>query len=286
MTDRPQYGGCTRLPKSSAGLRGCRGCCAPDPVIATPAVVEAPAAPKKPAGRPWDRILTIALLAYGVVNVFMTGMSYLNLPDLMNESMKILGIEGEFTNFEQARVWGTVAAIVLVIGWVLTAWLSMRRLRSGKITWWLPLVRRRSDHAGGGVHHGADDGRSGVPDLRRGDVEGVELASVLAVCAVHELRPDAGTVGTTAIRTTFRLRGRCASARTGSMPMCKLTARTTVAWTKPCTRTRRRMRRNRNASSAARFRRGGSARICAYRGSISVSHSWASSGRSAPPSLR
>lgn len=141
MTDRPQYGEYA-TPEEQRRLAGLPPMdAAPEtPVIATPAVVEAPAAPKKPAGRPWDRILTIALLAYGVVNVFMTGMSYLNLPDLMNESMKILGIEGEFTNFEQATVWGTIAAVVLVIGWVLTAWLSMRRLRSGKITWWLPLV--------------------------------------------------------------------------------------------------------------------------------------------------
>lgn len=141
MTDRPQYGEYA-TPEEQRRLAGLPPVdAAPEtPAIASPAVVEAPAAPAKPAGRPWDRILTIALLAYGVINVFMTGMSYLNLPDLMNESMKILGIEGEFTNFEQARVWGTVAAIVLVIGWVLTAWLSMRRLRSGKITWWLPLV--------------------------------------------------------------------------------------------------------------------------------------------------
>ncbi len=31
--------------------------------------------------------------------------------------MKILGIEGEFTNFAQGRIWGTIAAIVLAVGW-------------------------------------------------------------------------------------------------------------------------------------------------------------------------
>jgi uncharacterized membrane protein YhaH (DUF805 family) len=99
-----------------------------------------PAAAPQPTGRRWDRIITIVLLAYGVVNVLMAGMSYLDLPSVMNQSMKVLGIDGEFSNFEQAKVWGTIAAIVLVVGWVITAWLSTRRLRRGKLTWWVPLV--------------------------------------------------------------------------------------------------------------------------------------------------
>lgn len=139
MTDRPQFGEYA-TPEEQRRLAGLPPVDAvtEEPVTVTPAPAEAPAV--RAAGRPWDRIITIALLAYGVVNVFMSGMSYLNLPDLMNQSMQILGIEGEFTNFAQGRVWGTAAAIVLVVGWVITAWLSMRRLRSGKITWWLPLA--------------------------------------------------------------------------------------------------------------------------------------------------
>lgn len=110
----------------------------------TSPVVE-PLVPTAPArsitkARPWDRIITIALLAYGLVNVFMTGMAYLDLPTVMNQSMGILGIEGEFTNFAQGKLWGTTAAILLVVGWVITAWLSLRRLRTGKLTWWVPLV--------------------------------------------------------------------------------------------------------------------------------------------------
>lgn len=90
--------------------------------------------------RPVDRFATIALLAYGLINVVMTASSYLDLPTVMNEAMKILGIEGEFTNYTQGRLWGTIAAIVLVVGWALTATFSVRRLRRGKLTWWVPLV--------------------------------------------------------------------------------------------------------------------------------------------------
>lgn len=138
MTDRPQYGEYA-TPEEQRRLAGLPPLDAvPEPTVSV--AVEEPAAPPKPTARPWDRILTIALLAYGAINVFMSGMSYLDLPTLMNESMKILGIDGEFSNFDQARVWGTTAAIVLVIGWVITAWSSVRRLRAGKIAWWVPLV--------------------------------------------------------------------------------------------------------------------------------------------------
>ncbi len=100
----------------------------------------APAAAAPARRRPVDRIITIALLAYGLVNVIVTAVSYLDLPTAMNETMKILGIDGEFTNFAQGRLWGTFAVVVLVVGWALTALLSVRRLRRGKLTWWVPVV--------------------------------------------------------------------------------------------------------------------------------------------------
>ncbi|MGP6171020.1 DUF6264 family protein [Microbacterium sp. A196] len=138
MSDRPSYGEYA-TPEEQRRLAGL------PPVDEAPVIQAAPAAPVQaapsaPAARPWDRIITIALLAYGVVNVFMTAMSYLDLPALMNQSMEILGIDGEFTNFAQGKTWGAVAAVVLFIGWAITAWLSVRRLRRGKLSWWVPLV--------------------------------------------------------------------------------------------------------------------------------------------------
>lgn len=142
MTDqRPQYGelATPEEQRRAAGL---------PPVVETvpepPAAVAAPDAvadgtgPRRP--HPVDRFVTIGLLAYGLINVVVTALSYLDLTRVMNESMKILGIDGEFTNYEQGKVWGTIAAIVLVVGWSLTAWASVRRLRSRRITWWVPLV--------------------------------------------------------------------------------------------------------------------------------------------------
>lgn len=141
MTDqRPQYGEYATPDEQRrlAGLPPLDAAPVAAPVIDQPAPAEPARSVAK--ARPWDRIITIALLAYGLVNVIMTGLSYLDLPTVMNESMRILGVEGEFTNFAQGRLWGTIAAVLLVVGWVITAWFSLRRLRSGKLTWWVPLV--------------------------------------------------------------------------------------------------------------------------------------------------
>lgn len=140
MTDqRPQYGEIATVEEQrrAAGL----------PPITDVAPVEAapasePDAAREPAvrSRPVDRFVTIALLAYGLINVVMTGLSYLDFSTTMNEMMSVLGVDGEFTNFDQGKLWGTIAAIVLAAGWSLTAFLSIRRLRTGKTSWWVPIA--------------------------------------------------------------------------------------------------------------------------------------------------
>lgn len=147
MSDqRPQYGELATpeeqriaagLPPVAAPAQASASSPVPDASPVDPGV-----APERPRGRPHpvDRLVTIALLAYGLVNVVITAVSYLDPTAVMNQTMEVLGIDGEFTNFAQGKVWGTIAAVVLLVGWGLTAAASIRRLRRGKITWWLPLV--------------------------------------------------------------------------------------------------------------------------------------------------
>lgn len=141
MTDqRPQYGelATPEEQRRAAGLPPVEEIVA-EPVPTEPAsepVVEA--VPRRP--HPVDRVVTVGLLAYGLFNVIFTAVSYLDLTRVMNESMKILGIDGEFTNYDQGKLWGSIAAVVLVVGWAITAAASVRRLRRAKITWWVPLV--------------------------------------------------------------------------------------------------------------------------------------------------
>ncbi|MFS0893174.1 DUF6264 family protein [Microbacterium sp. 179-I 3D3 NHS] len=143
MTEqRPRYGelATPEEQRRAAGLEP-TGEQAPAPIAVEPVGVPREATdPTVRRTHPVDRVVTIALLAYGLINVIVTALSYLDLTRVMNESMAILGIDGEFTNYAQGKLWGTVAAIVLIVGWSVTAWASIRRLRSGRITWWVPLV--------------------------------------------------------------------------------------------------------------------------------------------------
>lgn len=145
MTDqRPQYGelATPEEQRRAAGLPPLEEVVTVPPVAQVPEPArEIPRASALSArSHPLDRFATIALLAYGLINVIITGLSYLDLPSVMNNAMDILGIEGEFTNFAQGKTWGTIAAVVLAVGWAITAMLSIRRLRRGRITWWLPIV--------------------------------------------------------------------------------------------------------------------------------------------------
>lgn len=113
------------------------------PAPSAPAVADAPTVRR---ARPVDRILTFALLGYGLVNILVSVSSFLDFPSFAQTYFQILGIEGEFSNIADGVFWGRVASIVMVVGYLVTAWLSIRRLRTGKLTWWVPLV-------GGAVTH-------------------------------------------------------------------------------------------------------------------------------------
>lgn len=147
MTDqRPQYGelATPEEQRRAAGLPALDGADAPG-VEPAPAAAHAgpPAAPASPGRRPAssiDRVATFALLGFGLINVMSSLAGLLDLPSTMNRTMEILGIEGEFTAFAPARTWGTIAAIVLLAGFALTVWLSLRRVKARRVAWWIPLV--------------------------------------------------------------------------------------------------------------------------------------------------
>lgn len=105
---------------------------APEPVSTAP--------PGTPAGSPLDRIVTIALLAMGAVNVFLSVPGFLDLSETFARTMAAMGIPGEFSNVAAAQTWGAVASVVMVAGYLLTAVATWRRLRAGRISWWLPVV--------------------------------------------------------------------------------------------------------------------------------------------------
>jgi uncharacterized membrane protein YhaH (DUF805 family) len=141
MTDqRPQYGELA-TPEEQRRAAGLPPVAEPSPAAGQPPIASSAPAETAPArSHPVDRFVTIGLLAYGLVNVVVSGLSYLDPTRVMSETLAALGVDGEFTNIAQGRLWGTIAAVVLFAGWAITAALSIRRLRRGKLTWWVPLV--------------------------------------------------------------------------------------------------------------------------------------------------
>ncbi|WP_309127902.1 DUF6264 family protein [Microbacterium sp.] len=136
--DRPQYGeyATPEQQRAAAGLPP-----APPPA---PAVQPAPAdavrqLPARPA-HPLDRVITAALLGFGLVNVLTSVAGFMDLATTMNTTLQVLGLEGEFTNFQSAKVWGAVAAVAMIVGYAATLWFAFRRLRAGRRAWWVPLV--------------------------------------------------------------------------------------------------------------------------------------------------
>src|SRR5690606_9961062 len=92
------------------------------------------------AGRRVGRMVTAMLLGIGLVNVLYSIPGFLDLSTTLDQSLKMLGMEGSFSNFAAAKTWGAVGLVVMLAGYALTAWLSVRRIRQGRSSWWLPLV--------------------------------------------------------------------------------------------------------------------------------------------------
>jgi hypothetical protein len=93
---------------------------------------------RTPAGA-GDRIATVALLVIGFLNVIATVPGMFDLAGTINSTFQQMGL-GSFTPTPGATVTGIGLAIFYVVAWTATLVLSLRRLRSGRITFWVPLV--------------------------------------------------------------------------------------------------------------------------------------------------
>ncbi|MCH6232223.1 DUF6264 family protein [Microbacterium sp. CFH 31415] len=109
------------------------------PVVATQPA-GAPAATARTRTRPVDRIVTFALLAYGLINVIATFPALADFSDYAQRMFDLLGVDATLTDPAAGRPWGVAAAIVLAVGWLITAALSWVSVRRGRLSWWIPLV--------------------------------------------------------------------------------------------------------------------------------------------------
>lgn len=87
-----------------------------------------------------DRVATFVLLVYGLISTISTIVQLLDFPGYAERAAQILGADATYTALSAGYVWGAVASVVYAVGYLLTAWLTWRRLRRGRIAFWVPLV--------------------------------------------------------------------------------------------------------------------------------------------------
>ncbi|MEW1833998.1 DUF6264 family protein [Microbacterium sp. NPDC079995] len=136
---RPQYGEYATPEQQRAAIHH------PEPSPA--ASVDPPHPPTAPAttvaARPTrmaDRIITVALLAYGLVTVVGAIPQLVDFRSFADTWMEVAGVDGEFTNTAQGALWGGIGAAVFAVGWLVTAAWAWRSLARGRVSWWIPLV--------------------------------------------------------------------------------------------------------------------------------------------------
>jgi hypothetical protein len=86
-----------------------------------------------------DRIATIALLTFGLFNVVTTVPGLLDLSSTLNTAFERMGV-GSFTPTATASAIGIVLAVFYSLAWLATLGLSLRSLRAGRVSFWIPLV--------------------------------------------------------------------------------------------------------------------------------------------------
>jgi len=109
----------------------------PTPPPAAPPVAGVPAVRR---GSMFDRVVTIALLAYGLFTVLTTIPAVADYSAFADVFLGQLGVDVALSDPGSARGWVLAANLVLGVGWVATAAVSWLNLRAGRITFWIPLV--------------------------------------------------------------------------------------------------------------------------------------------------
>lgn len=134
----PQYGEYA-TPEEVAALRGA----APDPPATTtaPAVRTPPRtdAARSSSGRRWDRPITVALIAFGVINLVQYAGPLLDFEYFLEVATHDT-FAGSIDFGASARIGGLVL-FLLCLGLLLgSGALAVLRLRRGRIAFWVPLV--------------------------------------------------------------------------------------------------------------------------------------------------
>lgn len=139
----PQYGEYA-TPEEVAALRGAGSdarVAAPHPPHQLPAPTPVPAAagPQGSAWRRADRPITIALIVFGVVNLLQYAGALLDFEYFLEVATKDTFAEGiDFG--DAARIGGAVLFALSLVLVLVSGFIAVLLLRSGRVAFWVPLV--------------------------------------------------------------------------------------------------------------------------------------------------
>ena len=137
---RPQFGEYATPEEQRARLQEAAPAVAVTAGSAIPNPAPAPAAAAQTRAHTVDRVVAVSLLAYGLLNVLSSFPAFLDYAAYAETMLAMLGVDAELSDPAAGRPWGVAAALVLAVGWLATAALSIWSMRRGRLTWWIPLV--------------------------------------------------------------------------------------------------------------------------------------------------
>lgn len=144
----PQYGEYASDEEMASAIKRSGGTppVAPTSIQHAKATVQRPAAPAVtpmthtvPPKNAVDRIVTVFLLAFGLVYVVGGISTYLNLGVTLQETVKRFGM-GDYQPTSQTASIGIAMIVSQTLFWLIAAVWSYRRISRRKISWWVPVV--------------------------------------------------------------------------------------------------------------------------------------------------
>lgn len=92
-------------------------------------------APQTPA-RVMDRVVTIALLAFGLYSII-TGIGLYADPYALLDALRL---DAELSDPGLIQGLGVASIVVMFVGWLATTWFVWRRGAAGRSMWWIALL--------------------------------------------------------------------------------------------------------------------------------------------------
>ncbi|GGH38496.1 DUF6264 family protein [Microbacterium album] len=106
------------------------------PPAGPPAAASAGTSTRRSPGRTLDRVVAVGLLIYGLLTVVRAATVLLDPVALADA----IGVDAGSVGLHSTGAWGVAGALVLAVGWFVTAWATWKAHVRGWVLFWIPLA--------------------------------------------------------------------------------------------------------------------------------------------------